>query len=95
MADTRKSLHVIVSGRVQGVWFRAWTQERARELGLDGWVRNLRDGRVEAVISGPASQVDRMRQALCNGPPLAEVTQVQEDAAAPEAATGFHIRPTP
>ena len=43
--------HVFVSGRVQGVWFRAWTEQQARQLGLSGWVRNLNDGRVEVVIA--------------------------------------------
>lgn len=55
-----KRVHVLVSGRVQGVFYRAFCAERARELGLAGFVRNLRDGRVEAAFEGPGEDVDAM-----------------------------------
>lgn len=74
MADLR--LEMVVSGRVQGVWFRASTRKEARRLGLRGWVRNLPDGRVEAVFEG---EDERLRQMLdwCHaGPPGAQVCQV-------------------
>ncbi len=71
-----KSVRVVVSGRVQGVWFRAWTTEKAQALGLDGWVRNRRDGSVEAVFSGDETAVDEMVVACGKGPPLARVADV-------------------
>mgnify|MGYP002629902904 CR=1 FL=1 len=72
-----KSVRVIVSGRVQGVWFRGWTVEQATDLGLVGSVRNCRNGTVEAVLCGPDDRVDRMLNVLWQGPPLADVTEVE------------------
>ena len=95
MPAAERSVHVVVSGRVQGVWFRAWTQEQAQRHGLAGWVRNLRDGRVEAVFSGPAPGVAAMCRALWEGPPHAEVTAVDEQPTEEAVESGFHIRPTP
>ncbi len=84
--------HVHVTGRVQGVWFRAWTRERAQELGVSGWVRNLSDGSVEAVVSGPMEAVEAMIAALHEGPPAAKVEYVRvTETQAPEKP-GFHIR---
>ncbi len=71
-----KAVTAIVSGRVQGVWFRAWTKEQAGELGLSGWVRNRRDGSVEALLCGDTASVDRMLVLLKEGPPLANVFAV-------------------
>ncbi|RMG55377.1 MAG: acylphosphatase [Gammaproteobacteria bacterium] len=87
------SLHCHVSGRVQGVFFRASTREQARELGLDGWVRNLPDGRVEVLACGPADAIDRLHAWLAEGPPLARVEALdcRRGAGCPEALTGFHI----
>ena len=88
-----KSVHVTISGRVQGVWFRAWTGEQAQSRGLDGWVRNRRDGRVEAVFSGPDEQVTDMLDACEQGPPLARVDNVaSKGCEAPEP--GFRTLPT-
>ena len=84
-----KTVRVCISGRVQGVWFRAWTKNRAVELGLSGWVRNRRDGTVEAIFSGPAPQVDEMIAACHAGPPAARVTSMQQSAAEPPAESGF------
>ena len=72
-----RAVRVRVSGRVQGVWFRAWTQEQARDQGLAGWVRNCRDGSVEAVFSGPREAVDRMVVLCRRGPPLAKVSGIE------------------
>jgi len=71
-----KRIHIIISGRVQGVAFRAATREAAIALNLTGWVKNLRDGQVEAVFEGKDAQVEIMRRWCEHGPPLARVTGV-------------------
>ena len=78
-----------VSGRVQGVGFRAFVVEAARGLGLSGWVRNLSDGRVEAFAEGEEASLERLAAALARGPLLARVDRVEELEAAPEGRTGF------
>jgi acylphosphatase len=75
MSDT-KAVNALISGKVQGVWFRAWTVEQAQKRGLVGWVRNRNDGSVEALFAGPAEKVDDMVQACRQGPPLAKVAGV-------------------
>lgn len=90
--STRRTVRVIIEGRVQGVWFRGWTCETARELGLDGWVRNNPDGSVEAVFSGPDDAVARML-ALCEiGPPVAKVRKVNISVEEIDIKIGFHTR---
>ena len=69
--------HVWISGRVQGVFFRAHTKELADELGLTGWVRNLPDGRVEAVFEGEEDAVKEVIEWCKRGPPLASVEKVE------------------
>jgi acylphosphatase len=69
--------HVWISGRVQGVFFRAHTKELADELGLTGWVRNLPDGRVEAVFEGEEDAVKEAIEWCKRGPPLASVEKVE------------------
>ena len=69
--------HVWITGRVQGVFFRAATRDQAIVFGLKGWVRNLRDGRVEAVLKGPSEQVKRMLDWCWQGPPHAYVGDVK------------------
>src|SRR3546814_4750154 len=61
------TVRVVISGRVQGVWYRAWTERQAAALGLDGWVRNRRDGTVEAVLSGDVAVVEQMISELWDG----------------------------
>ena len=74
-------LHVTISGRVQGVGYRAWVEDRARDCDLEGWVRNRADGSVEAVFAGPARLVGEM-VALCrHGPPSARVQAVLDEPA--------------
>ena len=74
-----------IFGRVQGVWYRGWTVEAARQLGLDGWVRNRRDGSVEALFCGPPGVVSEM-VALCrHGPPGARVDNVISETASEDA----------
>ncbi|KAJ1270215.1 hypothetical protein BS78_06G036800 [Paspalum vaginatum] len=91
-----KALRVVVKGRVQGVFFRDWTVETARSLGLAGWVRNLRDGTVEALLSGDPDKVDEMvSRKIPVGPPAAAVTAVVPTPADPvDPAEGFHRKPT-
>lgn len=86
-----KAMHVQVTGRVQGVWFRAWTQEQAQARGVSGWVRNRPDGSVEAVISGDDAAVDGLIEALKQGPSAARVADVQVSETDPPAEPGFHI----
>jgi acylphosphatase len=73
---TRVRRHVWVSGRVQGVWFRDSARREARARGVDGWVRNLSDGRVEAVFEGPPAAVDAVVDWCRRGPARAVVTDV-------------------
>lgn len=94
MSDVTRTVHVLISGRVQGVWFRGWTEREARALGLDGWVRNRRDGMVEAVFSGPAGQVQRMLDACAEGPSAARVADVEIVEEGGDASPGFAVRPT-
>ena len=92
--DCEKRVRVTVTGRVQGVWYRAWTVEEARDLGLDGWVRNRRNCSVEAVFSGRSRDVHTMLRLLEEGPPLAAVETVVCEPFAGEIECGFVQRPT-
>src|ERR1700694_4116612 len=76
---------VTIRGRVQGVGYRAWVEHQARGRGLEGWVRNRRDGSVEALFAGPASVVADMVAACRRGPSSARVDAVAEEAAGPDA----------
>ncbi len=88
---TEITLHVRVSGRVQGVWFRGWTQAEARALGLKGWVKNLPDGDVAACLSGPEPHVEKMIAALHRGPEAAIVRDVTWEPAPRFDGAGFGI----
>lgn len=88
-----RSVRVRIYGKVQGVWFRAWTVREARGRGLDGWVRNCADGSVEAVFAGAVASVSDMIEACRVGPPAARVTRIDEDAEARVVAGGFHQEP--
>jgi acylphosphatase len=81
-----------VEGRVQGVFFRATTQEQARALGLRGYVRNLPDGSVEVYACGEDGALEALRAWLWEGPPYARVVQVRCEEASPRAVTGFQVR---
>lgn len=83
--------HVHVTGRVQGVWFRAWTREQAQERGVSGWVRNRPDGSVEAVVAGPREAVEALIAALHEGPPAARVTDVRVSETDVPTEPGFRI----
>lgn len=88
-----KTLHVNVSGRVQGVFYRDYTQRQAESLSINGWIRNMPDGSVEAIISGKDSDVDKMVEWFHEGSPLSNVTAVHVEEVFPtEKLTGFEIR---
>jgi acylphosphatase len=82
----RRRVHVFVSGRVQGVWYRGSTESEARALGLAGWVRNLPDGRVEFVAEGSERAVARLIAWAHDGPPHALVTRVDVEEEEPTGA---------
>ena len=73
---TNIARHVTVTGRVQGVFFRAWTKQQADALGVTGWVRNCPDGRVDAHVEGEDSAVQRLIDQLRRGPSAAQVEDV-------------------
>ncbi len=85
---------IVVHGRVQGVWYRGWAVDEARALGLDGWVRNRRDGTVELVAVGDEAAVDRMIARCRDGPPAARVEQIDVEETDETAPAGFAQRPT-
>lgn len=87
----QKTVEVSITGRVQGVGFRAWTAEQALRLGLAGWVRNERDGSVRAVLHGPAEAVEEMMERLRQGPPGSAVRDVTSRPAPPFEDEGFGI----
>ena len=73
----KSNVHVVISGRVQGVWFRSSTKQKAEELGLTGWVRNTPSGCVEAVFEGDEGKVNKMVKWCYQGPPLSNVEKVE------------------
>ena len=88
----RTRAHVFVSGTVQGVYYRTNTRDAARERGVDGWVRNLDDGRVEAVFEGDPEAVDAMVEFCHEGSDMAEVNDVEVTEEEPEGLGEFEIR---
>ena len=90
----RRSVHVVISGRVQGVGFRAFVVSEAETLGLDGWVRNRRDGTVEAVFAGDEQEIQHILMELNAGPPAAAVTDVRPGPYDGPIPQGFSSLPT-
>jgi acylphosphatase len=91
-AESRASIRLLISGRVQGVAFRYFTRGEAQRLGLVGWVKNLPDGGVEVRATGSAGALERFRQQLRQGPPGARVDAISEsELAAPEDWPDFRI----
>ncbi len=88
------ALRVRIHGRVQGVWYRAWTQQEAVKLRLDGWVRNRRDGTVEAVFAGYRGDIEVMIKACHEGPPLANIIEIEVEKADRPKEERFLILPT-
>ncbi|MEI9900008.1 MAG: acylphosphatase [Hyphomicrobium sp.] len=89
-----RTVHVLIEGRVQGVGYRAFVQMHAGALGLCGWVRNRRDGSVEAVLRGPAAAVEDMLALCRSGPPGSRVDRVEIIGEGVGVFTGFGVRPT-
>jgi len=81
-----------VSGMVQGVGFRFFVQNKARELGLSGWARNLDDGRVEIYAAGPEPKLNDLAAALHVGPRMADVRHVEQREEAVQSVSGFSVR---
>lgn len=88
------ALHLIIHGRVQGVGYRDWLARTASTLGLSGWVRNLTDGTVEAVVAGPEADMQACLTACQEGPPLADVTRIEHKPCAPPASPYFEKKTT-
>jgi acylphosphatase len=89
-----KSVSLRVTGLVQGVGYRAWADRQARERGLSGWVRNRRDGSVEALVSGADDKVDELIGYLWSGPASARVDRVEVQPAPEPMQLGFRVLPT-
>ena len=97
-ASPEKIVQLRIRGRVQGVGYRAWAQREAIGRGLSGWIRNCRNGDVEAVFAGPATAVSAIVDRCWRGPPLAEVEALDQRSLAPNDqgagdGIGFTIRP--
>jgi acylphosphatase len=86
---------LLIRGKVQGVFFRAWTQHNARALGVTGWVRNLGNGTVEALVQGETEQVDELIRRCWEGPPAATVQDVRVEDIEPQPVAGFQVRSAP
>lgn len=94
MSGDEIAVTVRLRGRVQGVWYRAWTVEEASRHGLRGWVRNRRDGSVEALFCGPTAAVREMIEACRSGPPYARVEALDEVVTESFDGDGFVTLPT-
>ena len=88
------SKRLLISGRVQGVYYRHWTETTARSLGLTGWVRNLRDGDVEIHVTGSEDKVEELIRRCWEGPPAAAVTDIRVEEIETEDVPGFSARAT-
>ena len=89
-----KSLYVTVAGHVQGVGYRAWCAAQAERLGLHGWIRNRRDGSVEAIYHGRAERLEEMVRLAGEGPKWARVDEILATPCEPPEVAGFQRRPT-
>jgi acylphosphatase len=85
---------LLISGRVQGVFYRGWAEQNARALGINGWVRNLRGGEVELLASGSEQAVDELIRRCRQGPPAAEVSTIEVSDSDEDAPAGFAQKPT-
>ena len=92
MSETSKKIRI--HGLVQGVFYRGWSVETARALGVRGWVRNRRDGSVEMLLVGNEAAVNRMIERCREGPMSAQVNRIDVEPTTEEAPAGFETRPT-
>ncbi len=83
--------HLIISGKVQGVGYRYYTAQQAKQRGITGWVKNLPDGRVEAVLEGNKQAITEMIKWCHQGPPASEVTEVKINYEKPQSYNKFEI----
>jgi acylphosphatase len=94
MSENKRTVHVRIEGRVQGVGYRAFVETRAAELGLTGWVRNRRDGSVEAVLQGSPDAIEAVLDACRAGPPASRVARLDIIGEGVGAFDGFDVLPT-
>ncbi len=94
MGRDERTVRVRISGRVQGVGYRDWTERTAGDLGLSGWVRNVRDGSVETLLSGAPAKVGAMIARCRRGPRAAVVSSVAVEDVASAPPVGFTVLPT-
>ncbi|MEI6946510.1 acylphosphatase [Paraflavisolibacter sp. H34] len=85
------TLHLIIKGKVQGVFYRAWAKEAAEQLGLTGWVKNTDEGNVEALVSGPDERVQQFTDACRQGPSRAQVTAIESQPVPDQAFACFQV----
>jgi len=93
--STMRRVHVIVRGMVQGVGYRYTMRMIAQDAGVAGWVRNRRDGTVEAEVEGTSAHVDEVLAWMADGPPGSRVDDARVSESAPTGARGFEVRETP
>jgi acylphosphatase len=86
-----RRVHLRIHGYVQGVSFRYYAQQRARSLGLAGWVRNCQDGTVELVVEGESDAIEQLTRWAQRGPSMADVERVDRREETPEGLSGFRI----
>ena len=89
-----RARRVVIAGRVQGIGYRDWMVREATRLGVQGWVRNRRDGTVEALVAGEEAAVQALLSACRRGPAMAQVSEITEEFADPPDEPGFVQRPT-
>ena len=93
--DAERAVHVFITGRVQGVWFRGWLAKQADQFDVKGWVRNRLDGRVEALFIGHDVLIQKMLELCRRGPPAARVDDLEvTEVEVPKMAVGFERRAT-
>ena len=92
--ETNRCVHLVISGRVQGVGYRAFTKSAATKLNLNGWVRNLMNGNVEAIVSGTEENVEKLLIELRRGPLAARVSDIQLSECNETLEQGFKRLPT-
>ena len=93
MREERRRVHLLIRGRVQGVWFRESAREEAERLGVSGWIRNLPGGEVEAVAEGPSESVEAFVRWCHRGPRAAHVSSVDREDASPTGEfSSFDVR---